>query len=283
MAHIVLLALSALCMLLLPVFAGALATRRLGVPWGLFLAGALTFFASQVVHLPLNSGVAMLFTLGIVPAPPPAAVAWLLPIALGLSAGLCEETARYVVLRWWLKQARAWRHGVVFGLGHGGFESMIVGVFAIIGLMNLVALQDADLTALDLPAEKIPVVQAQLDAFWGMPAWQVPIGAVERVLAMCCHLGFTVLVLRGVTSGQMRWVAAAVLAHAALDAGAVALAPYGVLAAEGFVALGAAAALATVFLLRDPPAAAAESIAAVVPIALQRVSMEDAARALDDP
>ena len=59
----------------------------------------LAFVLSQVVHIPLNLGAAQLFSTGLLPAPAPAVKAWLLPLALGLSAGICEEPARWLLFR----------------------------------------------------------------------------------------------------------------------------------------------------------------------------------------
>jgi len=34
---------------------------------------------------------------------------------LGLTAGLCEESARYIGYRWLIKQARRWRDALMLG------------------------------------------------------------------------------------------------------------------------------------------------------------------------
>src|SRR5688572_30652271 len=111
-------ALNFLLMIALPILLGAFLARRLGVRWSLFGIGAVTFIASQVVHLPLNAGLTALFANQILPNPP---LVWKLPfnaIVLGLTAGLCEEIARYVVYRRWIKSARTWREALMFGAGH---------------------------------------------------------------------------------------------------------------------------------------------------------------------
>ncbi len=62
--------LDAVIMIALPVAVGVLLARTLGAKWGLFGVGALTFIASQVVHVPLNAGLTTLFARGVLPAPP---------------------------------------------------------------------------------------------------------------------------------------------------------------------------------------------------------------------
>lgn len=99
-------ALNFILMILLPLLLGLLLARRLGTKWSLYAIGAVTFIASQIVHIPLNNGLTALFAQKILPAPPDA---WKLPfnmVVLGLTAGLCEEIARYLVYRYWIKSAR---------------------------------------------------------------------------------------------------------------------------------------------------------------------------------
>ncbi|HIQ00839.1 MAG TPA: YhfC family intramembrane metalloprotease, partial [Anaerolineales bacterium] len=101
------LGLEILIMLALPVTLWLLVRRRPGVTWGLIGAGVLTFIASQVVHLPLNWALGLLGGgrgVALWPA------GWIALVA-GLSAGVCEELARYLVLRFWRREARSWAQG----------------------------------------------------------------------------------------------------------------------------------------------------------------------------
>src|SRR5258707_6915590 len=152
-----------LLMMGLPFVLAAFLARRLGLRWGLFWVGAVTFIASQIVHLPLN---AVLGGLGLIK---PATAGWPLvvfAVVLGLSAGLCEELARYLVLLFWLKRDRSWRAALMFGAGHGGVESFIFGVIAAIGTINIFVLRNVDPARLGVTADKLPAVQAQIAAAW---------------------------------------------------------------------------------------------------------------------
>ena len=89
-------------MIVFPIVLGWWIRRRYGVGWGIFWAGALTFVASQVVHLPLNLRARAAGRRD-------AASLWPLPLmalVAGLSAGVCEEGARWITLRFFLKRAR---------------------------------------------------------------------------------------------------------------------------------------------------------------------------------
>jgi uncharacterized membrane protein YhfC len=56
---------------------------------------------------------------------------------LGLSAGFFEESARYVVYRWWARDARTWSQGLMLGAGHGGIESILLGFLLAINVAAL--------------------------------------------------------------------------------------------------------------------------------------------------
>jgi len=112
---------SFLGMIILPIIAAIIIGRKLKLSWRLFLAGGLTFIASQVLHVPLVIALAPTF------------LSWGLmayAVVLGLLAGLFEETARYILFKFILNRARTWNEGVFVGLGHGGTEAIILGFLA---------------------------------------------------------------------------------------------------------------------------------------------------------
>ena len=234
----------------LPFVLAAFLARRLGARWGLFWVGAVTFIASQIVHLPLN---AMLAGLGLIK---PAPAGWPLigsAALLGLSAGLCEELARYVVLRLWLKRDRSWRAALIFGAGHGGVESFIVGVIAAIGAINIFVLRNVDPARLGVTADKLPAVQAQIAAAWNIPVLYPLLGAFDRLVAISTHLFLAVLVMQVFTRHNILWLPAAVLWHALTDAVAVyAATAWGPIPTEAAVAVLALMGLAVMFALRQP-------------------------------
>ena len=240
-------------MVLMPILLGVLLARRLGLKWGLYLVGAATFVASQVVHIPLNSGLTALFanrTLG-VPAPP---VAWRLPfnaVVLGLTAGLCEEIARYLVYRYWIKSARTWREALMFGAGHGGIEAIIFGALAGVAFVQLVTLRNADLSTLPLTAHQVVALREQITAYWSAPWYATLLGAVERAFTLCFHLSAAVLVLQAFRRKNLLWLGAAILWHAAADASAVfVVGTRGVYWAEAAVGVFGVASLAVIFALK---------------------------------
>lgn len=143
---------------------------------------------------------------------------WLLDF-LGLTAGLFEETARWVCLRFFLKKRNRYVDGLSFGLGHGGIEAvLIVGISYLNNLIvSVVWAAGGDLTK----TFGIPEAEAGTIAvtFASLGFGDIIIGGVERVLALMMHLGFTMLIFYGVRKGQsVRYWIAAILAHGFADA-----------------------------------------------------------------
>jgi uncharacterized membrane protein YhfC len=241
-------------MIALPLVLGAFLARRYGVAWRLFFVGAVTFVLSQVGHLPFNvlafNGVLL-----------PPATSWARPVlavAAGLSAGVFEEVARYLVYRFWIKDARTWRQAVMFGAGHGGGEAMIIGVLAGLTTLNLLALANRDLNTLGLNPEQLTALQAQLAAFQAGPWYMALLGVAERIFAIIFHISAAVLVLQVFRRRNLLWLAAAILWHTVLNAASlVVLDQAGPMWTE--VALGGLSviSLAIIYILRDPPAPAA--------------------------
>jgi uncharacterized membrane protein YhfC len=242
-------------MIAMPLALGAGLIRRWRLPWRLLWLGAATFLGAQVLHLPFNRWVLqpLLESLGLRLGGGSAQLA-AVALAAGLSAGLFEEPARYLVYRRWLRPPRSWRTAMVFGAGHGGVEAGLLGLLALYGAVQAVALRGADLSAL-VPAEQLPQVQAQLQAYWALPWHLVLLGAVERAATLALHLGLSVLVLQAVQGRGLWWLGAAVALHTLINAaGLFALQTWGPYWAEALIVLVGLATLAWGLALRTPEA-----------------------------
>ncbi len=240
--------LNGLLMLAMPLALGVYLARRLGQRWGLYLAGAATFIASQVLHLPFNLlllnprlelGQGEL-TLGFAAS----------AAMLGLSAGVFEETARYLVLRFWQRTARSWREALMFGAGHGGIEAIIVGAIVLLTLAQMIAYRGVDLSTV-VPANQLELAQQQVAEYWAAGPSLALLGALERLFALCLHLSLSVMVMRAFTHDNRWWVAAAIGWHALVDAVAVFSLPLlGPVTTEALIGLSAALSVLLVFRLR---------------------------------
>jgi uncharacterized membrane protein YhfC len=250
----VLLFLNAVLMIGIPLVLGLVLSRRFKLDLGLFGIGALTFIASQILHIPFNQWLLNPFMERLNLQPQlgnlDLAVAGLF---LGLSAGVFEETARYIVYRRWLPRARTWEEGLMFGAGHGGIEAIIFGLLAMWGFLQVVTFYNlgAETLSTVLGPEKAELLQAFFINYENAPWYDNLLGAVERISALCVHLGATQLVLQAFTRKNIGWYFLAVLWHTAVDAFAVyGIQTWNVYLVEGVVFLFGMCSLGIVFALR---------------------------------
>ena len=217
-------------MILLPLVAGFFIAKKFNLGFKdfrkLFTAGALTFIASQVLHIPIVYGLTALFQNGFLPAPDKSFALIFNSILLGLLAGIFEETARYILFKAVRKSTDTWDNGIVIGLGHGGIEAILIGIISISTMIQMIAMRDpANITSLNLPADQIEVVQQQVTAYWDQPSVTPLFGFIERISAMSLHIGLSILVLFSVVNNQRKWYWFALLWHALVDGLAVFLFP----------------------------------------------------------
>jgi uncharacterized membrane protein YhfC len=237
-------------MIFAPFLLARFINNRRKTGWGLFGVGAVTFVLSQVGHIPFNW--LILRKLAWVPtdtAVPNNLLA--LAIFAGLSAGIFEESARYLTYRFWAKDARSWGKGLMLGIGHGGIEAILLGILGAWGVFQLTAFSQGYLLNL-IPAEQMAMVEEQITAVFSVPWYRALLGALERLLALAIHLSLSLLVMQGFVSKQRRWLILAILWHAVIDALAVfSLATWNVYITEAIVGGTAVLSLIVIFWLRS--------------------------------
>lgn len=119
---------------------------------------------------------------------------------LGITAGLFEETARFIGFKSILKGKRnvTWESGVAFGMGHGGIEAMLlVGA----GMVN----------------ELIKIINSSAALDSRITAGSVLMSGFERVFAISFHVGATLIVLYGIKVALKRYLVLAILIHGIVD------------------------------------------------------------------
>ena len=241
-----------LLMIALPIGLGVFLTTRWRLGWRLWLVGGATFILSQVGHIPFNLGATQLLNRTSLVTLSPASQRLFNALFLGLSAGLFEELSRYAMFRWWLKDARSWRKGVLTGAGHGGAEAILLGALALLALLQLAALRGTDLSTL-LPAEQLELARQQVAAYWSMPWYDALLGALERLFTIPTQIALALIVLQAFTRKQWFWIDLAIAYHALLDASALLALPHlGAYRTEALVGGFAVASLGIILLLRRP-------------------------------
>ncbi len=219
---------------LFPLVAAWFVGRRLQVSWRYFAYGAVIFLIFQLItRVPLVVVLQGVVT-PYVEVSRALMFGWL--VALALTAGLAEEIGRYIGYRWLFREEKTWSRAVMYGLGHGGFESMVlVGGLTLLGLINLLALSSVDLATLPLTDEQRELARQQLAAVAAQPDWVPLAGAWERLWTLPFHVALSVIVLQVFRRGQMGWLWLAITLHTLVNLIAVGIAP--ALALQGTAAI----------------------------------------------
>lgn len=184
--------------------------------------GAAVFILSQVGHIPFNQFLMLpgLRVLGVEVSAGGGLSLWVLGAAAGLSAGVFEEVARYLALKFWLKKDAHTLLPLKYGIGHGGVEALLIGGLALTALVQVLVLRGEGALAV-LDPDQLVLVQSQLEAYWAVPWYQSLLGAWERISAMMFHVGASILVYKTVRTKKSIYLITAVLGHMLLDMFAV--------------------------------------------------------------
>jgi uncharacterized membrane protein YhfC len=213
-------AINAFLMIAIGLSVGFYMAKKFNLPWGIFGAGVLTFIGSQVLHIPFNQFVLNRFLANQFPQPQPLSQDLMIWGALlGLSAGLFEETGRYLVIRFWRKDVDTWKKSIMLGAGHGGIEAILVGMIAFISFLQLIAYRQMDLSLLaeSMESTQYAALQNALTTFWGFEWYEYLWGAFERMSVLPFHIAASVLVYRSVRDRKILWYLLAVGLHTLLD------------------------------------------------------------------
>jgi len=241
-----------LLMVAMPVGLAIYLTRHWKIGWRLWLIGGATFILSQVGHIPFNAAVGAILNKTSMVDWPKSYQTIFNAIFAGLSAGLFEELFRYGMFRWWAKDARSWKKGILAGAGHGGAEAIILGALVLYGFLQFAVYRHMDLSTV-VPAGQLELARSQVAAYWSATWYASMLGAVERFFTIPVQIAMSVIVLQTFTRKQWFWVWLAVLYHAVIDASTVyLLQPLGMYWTEALVGGYAVLSVIIIFALRQP-------------------------------
>jgi uncharacterized membrane protein YhfC len=218
-ATIVAFVLSLVLQVSCPLAVTLLYRRRTRTSWQPFIYGAVIYTGFQLfTWLPLSVYVDAVISGKLTTEM--GAFVWLLGLAL--STSLVEESGRWVGFRYLFPRgncALSWRNGVMYGLGHGAVETlMLIAGLTFIYFLAYVILGRLDLSALLAPLAGgvdtafLKELQAVLNTTWVQPLTV----AFERILAIPHQVAWSLLVLQSVAYRQKRWFGFAVLYHASV-------------------------------------------------------------------
>ena len=148
----------------------------------------------------------------------------LLSLLAGLFPGVFEETGRLVAFKTVLKKRRNRETAISCGIGHGGFEVMLIlgltyAEYIVYGIMiNTGSFQALiDQVAAQAPEQtaSVEALASQLAAFSGA---DLGLAIFERVFAVLFHVGASILVFYACRDREKLWLwPLAILLHTAMD------------------------------------------------------------------
>ena len=154
---------------------------------------------------------------------------WLYALYGGLAAGLFEETGRLISMKLFMKKDLTKANSLVYGIGHGGAEAVIVGGMTYVSnvavsvLINIGQFEPM-LSSLD-EATKAQVVE-QYSALWTGSAGVFLLAAAERIMSFVIQLCLSYFVYRAVKYKKPIFWILAVAAHFVIDAASVIIVKY---------------------------------------------------------
>ena len=145
---------------------------------------------------------------------------WIYGLYGGLAAGLFEEVGRFVAMRFAMKKQLNLPNALMYGVGHGGIEAiLIVGLASVSNLVTSIMINagtlEASLGALDQATKEATLTQ--LSALWTTPSYQFFLSGIERIVAVTRQIALSGLVFQAVKRGKKRYWFLAFAIHAGVD------------------------------------------------------------------
>ncbi|MCR4787443.1 MAG: YhfC family intramembrane metalloprotease, partial [Lachnospiraceae bacterium] len=138
----------------------------------------------------------------------------------GLAAGIFEEFGRYIVMRNFMKKDLEKKESVMFGIGHGGIESIyLIGSSTISSLVVAFTLNAGMGNTLieGMSPDLQQRFYEQITPLWTSAPPTVLAGIVERAFAITFHICASYIVYRSVNDKKIWLCLLAVLLHALMD------------------------------------------------------------------
>lgn len=151
---------------------------------------------------------------------------WIYAIVGGFNAGLFEETARLLGMKFLMKNNLDKKNAIMHGIGHGGFEAAIyVGLLTLISqALTLITLNSG---AMDSMIDADGTLRAQIVALIASPANIAYIAVWERCSSIILHISLSYIVYRAVKNKKYILYVLAILIHTVTDALTVVLSQSG--------------------------------------------------------
>lgn len=173
---------------------------------------------------------------------------WLYALYGGLAAAVFEETGRFVAMRYWMKKSLSKENAIMYGVGHGGVEAvLIVGLTCINNLASALMINSGQIDQILSATAEGEGKELAMQAYTTLcttPGYQFYLAGVERISAIVLQIALSYLVYRAVKYGEKKFFLLALGIHFLVDAATVLLANLVSLIVLEVVLLAAVAALA---------------------------------------
>ncbi len=145
-------------------------------------------------------------------------------LVVGLFPGIFEETGRFVAFRTLLKNRKNRETSISHGIGHGGFEVIIILGLTYITYISYAIMINSGLfgTIVDQVAAQAPdqvgAITALADQLSALTIADIGLAFVERIFACLFHVGASILVFYACRDKSRLWLyPLAILIHTAMD------------------------------------------------------------------
>jgi uncharacterized membrane protein YhfC len=157
----------------------------------------------------------------------------LLVVIGALRAGLVEESARFLAFKFFLRKKQAIGDSVMYGVGHGGMEVLLVYTLTMISNLSFMMMINAGMldTLIASAPEQATILRDAVDTLANAHPLLLSLGFFERISAMILHVSFSVLVFCAVRQRRPLYFVLAILMHALADS-------LGLLLVNGWVGTG---------------------------------------------
>ncbi len=145
---------------------------------------------------------------------------WLYALYGGLAAGLFEETGRYLAMRFVMKKHLDKQNAVMYGIGHGGIEAiLLIGLTEISNIALSLAINSGQATVLFTGMDEAAL--QSISPLWTLSSYQFYMAGIERITAIFLHISLSYLVYRSVKERKLLFYLVAIALHFLVDAAVV--------------------------------------------------------------
>lgn len=145
---------------------------------------------------------------------------WLYGLYGGICAAVFEEVGRFLAMKFCMKKFLDKENAIMYGIGHGGIEAMIIiGLAEISNIATALAVNSGAIDVIlgAVSGEQKDALYEQISGLWTTPASGFYFAGVERIIAITLHICLSYMVYRFVKYNEKKCFVIALAAHFLID------------------------------------------------------------------